>query len=121
MLTLLAQTTTTTTDPSGMGAGMAAFFAAYSIVVLVFVVFYLLMAFLVVKKAGYNPWLSLLIIVPFVNFIMLIIFAFSEWPVVKEVKALRAQLGGGYGAPAGYAAPAGGYAPPPPGGPITPA
>jgi hypothetical protein len=54
-----------------------------------------------------------------VNFIMLIIFAFSEWPVVKEVKACRAQLGGGGYAPAGYA-PATGYAPPP-GGPITPA
>ena len=99
---------------------MAAFVGAYAIFVIIACLFYLLMAFMIVKKSGYNPWLSLLILVPIVNFIMLIIFAFSEWPVVKEVRALRAQLGGGY-PPAGYPPP--GYPPagPPPGSTISPA
>ncbi|MEO7039436.1 MAG: hypothetical protein ABI186_05325, partial [Candidatus Elarobacter sp.] len=58
----------------------------------------------IVQRAGYNPWLSLLMLVPGLNFILMLAFAFSEWPVQRENRALRAQLGGG---PAGYAPPPG--------------
>jgi hypothetical protein len=34
------------------------------------------------KKAGFSPWFSLLMFVPFVNLIMLYVLAFSEWKVV---------------------------------------
>lgn len=34
------------------------------------------------KKAGFSPLFSLLMIVPFVNFIMLYVLAFAEWKVV---------------------------------------
>jgi hypothetical protein len=33
-------------------------------------------------------------LIPLVNFVILLIFAFGEWPVEREVKALR-QGGGG--------------------------
>ena len=33
------------------------------------------------KKAGFSPWLSLLMIVPLANIIMLYVVAFSEWKV----------------------------------------
>jgi len=35
----------------------------------------------IVSKAGYNGWLSLLMLVPLVNIVMLFVFAFSEWPI----------------------------------------
>lgn len=34
------------------------------------------------KKAGFSPWLSLLMCVPLVSLIMLYVLAFSEWRVV---------------------------------------
>lgn len=35
----------------------------------------------IVGKAGYNPWLGLLILVPVVHLGFLAWFAFAEWPV----------------------------------------
>ena len=32
-------------------------------------------------KAGFNPWLGLLMLVPLVNIAFLLWFAFSDWPV----------------------------------------
>jgi hypothetical protein len=34
------------------------------------------------KKAGFSPWLSLLIIVPFGGIILLYVLAFAEWKVI---------------------------------------
>jgi hypothetical protein len=48
-----------------------------------------------------------LMLVPGVNFIMLIILAFSEWPIQRENAMLRAQLAGA-GAAGAY--PGGAYA-----------
>ena len=118
---LLAQASTQ--DPSaGAAAALAAFGIIYVIVVLAFLAFSILCNYIVAKKAGYNPWLSLLMLVPIANFVVFLIFVFSEWPVLAENRALRAQL-------AGAGTGGGGYAPPPyppgpsiaPGGPITPA
>lgn len=36
---------------------------------------------MIYKKAGFSPWLSLLMIVPLANIIMLYVVAFSEWKV----------------------------------------
>lgn len=33
------------------------------------------------SKAGYSKWLSLLMVVPLVNVILLYYFAFSKWPM----------------------------------------
>jgi uncharacterized membrane protein YhaH (DUF805 family) len=108
---LLAQSSTYN-DPSGAaGAAIAAFGLAYAIFILALLAFYVFIAYMIVKRAGYNPWLALLILVPLVNFVMVLIFAFSEWPIQRENRELRAQLAGQGGAYAG------GYAPPPPSGP----
>jgi hypothetical protein len=45
------------------------------------------------RKAGYSFWLSLLMFVPLANFIWLLIFAFSEWPIHRELNQLRAMTG----------------------------
>ena len=52
------------------------------------------------KKAGYSGALSLLLLVPLVNIVMILWFGFSEWPVVRENRELRSRMtGGGLGGP----------------------
>ena len=35
-------------------------------------------------KAGFAPALSLLMLIPLVNVVMLYVLAFSEWPILKQ-------------------------------------
>ena len=35
------------------------------------------------KKAGFSPWLSLLMCIPFVNLVMLYFLAYARWPNSK--------------------------------------
>ena len=42
-----------------------------------------------VSKAGYNGALALALFIPLVNFVFLFWFAFSKWPVLRELEALR--------------------------------
>lgn len=94
----LAQATQTTTpDLSQLQPLIAALSGTVGIVVLVFLLLQLLINFMIFKRTGMNPWLSLLMLVPIANFVMLLILAFTEWPVQRQVRALRAQLAGGYG------------------------
>ena len=36
------------------------------------------------KKAGFSPWLSLLMLIPLVNLIMLYVLAFARWPALPR-------------------------------------
>ena len=38
----------------------------------------------ILSRAGWSPWLALLWFVPFLNVILLWVFAFGEWPAVKR-------------------------------------
>jgi len=119
-MNVLAQTTTTQSpvDTNAVAAGLAAMSGVIAIAALVFVLFTILIWFMIFRRTGMNPWLSLLMLVPLANFVMLLILAFTEWPVQRANAAMRAQLGGGYagGAPGpatGYASPYGSTLPPP--------
>lgn len=46
------------------------------------------------SKAGYSGARSLLLLIPVVNLIILIMFAFSEWPIQRELNQLRQMTGG---------------------------
>lgn len=37
-------------------------------------------------KAGYSGWLSLLILIPVVNLLLLYFLAFSEWPSLRKFR-----------------------------------
>ncbi|MGA7525258.1 MAG: hypothetical protein WBW84_22605 [Acidobacteriaceae bacterium] len=54
---------------------------------LIFIVIVMIPYWMIWKKAGFSPWLSLLMLVPLVNFIMLYVLAFSEWKVVPVSQA----------------------------------
>ena len=43
-------------------------------------------------KAGYNRYLGLLLLIPLVNLVVVIIFAFSEWPVERRLRELEANM-----------------------------
>ena len=54
----------------------------------------------IISKAGYSGWWVLIMFVPIVNVIMLLVFAYKEWPIQRELRELRAwanqiQRGGG--------------------------
>lgn len=40
----------------------------------------------ILSRAGWNPWLSLLWLVPLLNIVMLWMFALGEWPALDEVR-----------------------------------
>jgi len=63
------------------------------------------------EKTGNSGWLALLMFVPIANIAIILYLAFSDWPVLREVRDLRSRVG--YG-PSGYIPPAGTYAPPAP-------
>ena len=59
----------------------------------------------VLPKAGYSRWFAILLIIPLVNLVMILIFAFADWPVDKELRNYRqgsfaGPVQGGYPAPA---------------------
>ncbi|MTV51000.1 hypothetical protein GJ688_18965 [Heliobacillus mobilis] len=36
------------------------------------------------QKAGFSPWMSLLMLVPVVNFITFLYLGFADWPALKN-------------------------------------
>jgi len=87
------------THCTGASAGL---FAGLGIVLFIYLgilVLSIVAAVKVVTKAGYPGWWVLIAFVPLVGTVFVFIFAFSTWPVTKEVQRLRAQVAGqqGYG------------------------
>src|ERR1019366_7049753 len=90
----------------------------------------------IISKAGYSAWFVLLAFVPLVNLVMFFVFAFSDWPVHKELRHYRqGGYGPGFGGYPGSPWPnqptpgygsggpqfrPGGWPPPPPGGSAPP-
>jgi len=37
----------------------------------------------ILHKAGYSGWWSLLMLIPIVNIVMIWVFAFSDWPLLR--------------------------------------
>src|SRR5438093_13390660 len=72
-----------------------AFLPALCIIVfaLAVVAFMLFVWSMIFRKAGYSPWMALLMIVPIANFVWLLVFAFSTWPIQRELEAYRSRGG----------------------------
>lgn len=85
-----------TSISAGGIAGLGILVAVY----LGIVVLGIVAAVKVVTKAGYSGWWVLIALVPLVGSIMALVFAFSKWPVLREVEMLRAQAA--YGGPYGH-------------------
>ena len=53
------------------------------LILVVFLVIYLVPIVMIIRKAGYNGFWVLMLFVPLVNIIMLWVFAFANWPVLR--------------------------------------
>ncbi|WP_442510375.1 hypothetical protein SH528x_001992 [Novipirellula sp. SH528] len=53
------------------------------LMMLVFAALIILPFWFIFKKAGYPPWLGLLMVVPIVNLAILYFLAFSDWPGLR--------------------------------------
>lgn len=67
------------------GVGLAVLAAVYLVVLVAYV--------RIIQKAGYSGWWVLVGLVPVVNAVMFLVFAFSTWPVLRENAELRARGG----------------------------
>ena len=86
-----------------LGALVGASGAVIVVIYLAIVVASIVGTVKIVSKAGYSGWFVLLALVPLVNLVMFFVFAFSDWPVQKELRHYRqGGVGTGYG---GYPAP----------------
>ena len=54
------------------------------LMMLIFAALIILPFWFIFSKAGFPRWLSLLMVVPIVNAIMLYVFAFSDWPSLQK-------------------------------------
>ena len=54
-------------------------------------IFSLFCAIKIAQKAGYSPWFGVLMSVPIVNFIVIGIFAFETWPILKTGEQIKTE------------------------------
>jgi uncharacterized membrane protein YhaH (DUF805 family) len=73
-------------DPHTMHM-LTAMMAILPIFILIGIVIILVPYWMIWKKAGFSPWLSLLMFVPLVGIVMLYVLAFMEWKVVPASQA----------------------------------
>jgi len=68
----------------GLGIAMVAIFFGLLAFVLTIVIWCKIFS-----KAGYSWAMGLLMLVPLVNLIMMLVLAFSDWPVQRELRLLK--------------------------------
>lgn len=70
----------------------AAVFAGVSVIIWIVMLAFIAVTFVInwriVSKAGYNGALSLLLLIPLVGWIMMVVFAFSKWPIEQRLETL---------------------------------
>jgi hypothetical protein len=78
-------------DPNSINANAihaaAAMMAIMPIFFLIGAALIIIPFWMIWKKAGFSPWMSLLMCVPLVGVIMLYVLAFSQWKVVPAQAA----------------------------------
>ena len=80
-------------DPNSMGIDphLAYLMPFFGLFFLMGIVIYIIPFWMIFKKAGFSPWLALLLFIPLANIIILYVLAFSQWKVAPV-----AQLTSGY-------------------------
>lgn len=70
-------------DPNNVGIDphLAYLLPFFGIFAIVGIFIYIIPFWMIFKKAGFSPWLSLLLFVPLANIIILYVLAFSQWRV----------------------------------------
>ncbi|MGH2493079.1 MAG: hypothetical protein ACRDIV_00060 [Ktedonobacteraceae bacterium] len=79
-----------TTTITAVSAGVILFSLVAGLIGLIFAI---IIYWRIFAKAGYSGARSLLMLIPVVNLIIIIMFAFSEWPIQRELNQLRQMAG----------------------------
>lgn len=69
----------------------AAFGLLWVLVCIAVLILSLVINWMIAEKAGFSGVASLLMLIPLVNVIVLFIFAFSEWPIQRELREAKAR------------------------------
>jgi uncharacterized membrane protein YhaH (DUF805 family) len=76
---------------------LAALLGSLSLIILIIslasIVITIIIWWTIFSKAGYSGALSLLFLIPIANVVMLLVFAFGKWPILRELEMLRQQQG----------------------------
>jgi hypothetical protein len=75
---------------AGAAALLAGFGFLWAVFVLGAIALGLIVNWRIASKAGYSGALSLLMLIPVVNAVIILIFAFSRWPIEQQRDALAA-------------------------------
>jgi hypothetical protein len=70
-------------------AGMAAFGVVWVLICVAILILSLIVNWKIAEKAGFAGVASLLMLIPLVNIIVLIYFAFTEWPIQRELRECK--------------------------------
>jgi uncharacterized membrane protein YhaH (DUF805 family) len=73
-------------DPDAAVATMMGMVGVIALIGLAVTIFQIFLFWRIFSKAGYSGALSLLMLVPIANFVLIIWFAFAEWPVQRQAK-----------------------------------
>ncbi len=80
-----------TYQQSQMMAGLGSFIVIMLVISLVSLVISIVAWWSIYSKAGYSGALSLLFFIPIAGLVMFLVFAFSKWPILRELEMLRQQ------------------------------
>jgi len=73
-------------DPHAAGL-FSALLTLVPVIGLIFIILFVIPFWMIWKKAGFSPWLSILMVVPLVSIVMLYVLAFADWKVVPTDQA----------------------------------
>jgi hypothetical protein len=57
------------------------------LIVIVILILYFVPIVKILQKAGYSGWWCLIVFVPLANVVMFYVFAFANWPVLRDKRA----------------------------------
>lgn len=80
-------------DSTAAGDSLAATLMVFMIVEVAVGAFMLYLTGRILRKAGFSGWWALAMLVPLVNLVMFIAFAFVEWPVQAQARLARSRTG----------------------------
>lgn len=75
-----------------MGDEIAGLYCMFGLVGLGLWAFSIIAWWQIFQKAGFDGARAFLLLIPLVNLIIMIMFAFGEWPMRREIEQLRMQL-----------------------------
>jgi len=78
-------------NPDQMMHLVAALLGVYMVIILVALVAIIIPTWFICKKAGFSPWLSFIVIVPFGGLVLMYVLAFADWKVVPAPQAFYQQ------------------------------